>query len=85
MLCTEKKKLVPSLSTIVSLSVLNNFELCYRGTSFKVQGGSVIAAVFLAHNYVSEQFGNYVEYGIYRVYVDSHSLGQLALASKRIS
>ncbi len=28
-------------------------------------GGSVIAAFFLAHNYVSEQFGNYVEYGIY--------------------
>ena len=27
-------------------------------------GGSVIAAVFLAHNYVSEQFGNYVEYGM---------------------
>ena len=48
----------------MSLSVLNNFELCYRGTSFKVQGGSVIAAVFLAHNYVSEQFGNYVEYGM---------------------
>ena len=24
---------------IVSLSVPNNFELCYRGTSFKVQGG----------------------------------------------
>ena len=35
----------------------------YRGTSFKVQGGSVIAAFFGAHNYVSEQFGNYVEYG----------------------
>ena len=48
----------------MSLSVLNNFELCYRGTSFKVQGGSVIAAFFLAHNYVSEQFGNYVEYGM---------------------
>ena len=28
------------------------------------RGGSVIAAVFLAHNYVSEQFGNYVEYGM---------------------
>ena len=27
-------------------------------------GGSVIAAFFLAHNYVSEQFGNYVEYGM---------------------
>ena len=27
-------------------------------------GGSVIAAFFLAHNYLSEQFGNYVEYGI---------------------
>ena len=26
-------------------------------------GGSVIAAFFLAHNYVSEQFGNYVRYG----------------------
>ena len=25
--------------------------------------GSVIPAFFLAHNYVSEQFGNYVEYG----------------------
>ena len=48
---------------MVSLSVLNNFELCYRGTSFKVQGGSVITAGFLAHNYVSKQFGNYVEYG----------------------
>ena len=48
----------------MSLSVLNNFELCYRVTSFKVQGGSVIAAFFLAHNYVSEQFGNYVKYGI---------------------
>ena len=47
----------------MSLSVLNNFELCYRGTSFKVPGGSVIAAVFLAHNYISEQSGNYVEYG----------------------
>ena len=35
-------------------------------TSFKVQGGSVIAAFFLAHNYISEQFGNYVEYGKYR-------------------
>ena len=62
-----KGNLVPSLSTIVSLSFLNNFELsllCYRGTSFKVQGGSVIAAFFWAHNYVSEQFGNYVEYGM---------------------
>ena len=29
------------------------------------RGGSVIAAVFLAHNYVSEQFGNYVGYGNY--------------------
>ena len=28
-----------------------------------VEGGSVIAAYFLAHNYVSEQFGDYVEYG----------------------
>ena len=49
----------------MSLSFLNNFELCYRGTSFKDQGGSVIAAFFWAHNYVSEQFGNYVEYGNY--------------------
>ena len=39
--------------------------MCYRGTSFKVQGGSVIAAFFFAHNYVSEQFGNYVEYGMF--------------------
>ena len=61
-----KGKLVPSLSTIVSLSVLNNVELCYRGTgtSWSRGGGSVIAAFFLAHNYVSEQFGKYVEYGI---------------------
>ena len=60
-----KGKLVPSLSTIVSLSVLNNVELCYRGTgtSWSRGGGSVIAAFFLAHNYVSEQFGNYVGYG----------------------
>ena len=60
-----KGNLVPSLSTIVSLSVLNNVELCYRGTgtSWSRGGGSVIAAFFLAHNYVSEQFGNYVEYG----------------------
>ena len=61
-----KGNLVPSLSTIVSLSVLNNVELCYRGTGTSwSRGGSVIAAFFLAHNYVSEQFGNYVEYGIY--------------------
>ena len=62
-----KGNLVPSLSTIVSLSVLNNVELCYRGTgtSWSRGGGSVIAAFFLAHNYVSEQFGNYVEYGNY--------------------
>ena len=64
-----KDNLVPSLSTIVSLSFLNNFELCYRGTSFKDQGGSVIAAFFWAHNYVSEQFGNYVEYGNKKLYV----------------
>ena len=51
--------------SIVSLSVLNNFELCYRGTGTSwSRGGSVIAAFFLAHNYVSEQFGNYVIYGI---------------------
>ena len=30
-------------------------------------GGSVIAAFFLAHNYLSEQFGNYVKYGICQV------------------
>ena len=53
----------------MSLSVLNNFELCYRGTSFKVQrGGSAIAAFVLAHNYVSEQFGNYVECGMFYDY-----------------
>ena len=64
-----KGNLVPSLSTIVSLSVLNNVELCYRGTgtSWSRGGGSVIAAFFLAHNYVSEQFGNYVEYGIFNL------------------
>ena len=56
----------------MSLSVLNNFELCYRGTSFKVQGGGGgggggvgNCGGFLAHNYVSEQFGNYVEYGMF--------------------
>ena len=79
MLCTEKKKLVihliiswkgnlvPSLSAIVSISVVNNLELCYRGTVCHGRGGegSVIAAFFLAHNYLSEQFGNYVEYGMY--------------------
>ena len=59
----ERQFFVPSLSSIVSLCVLNNFELCYRGTSFKVQGGFGNCSVFLAHNYVSEQFGNYVEYG----------------------
>ena len=32
---------------------------------FKVQGGFGNCGVFLAHNYVSEQFGNYVEYGMY--------------------
>ena len=31
------------------------------------RGGSVIAASILAHNYVSEQFGNYVEYGMWDV------------------
>ena len=35
-----------TLSTIMSLSVLNNFELCYRGTSFKVQGGFGNCCVF---------------------------------------
>ena len=29
-----------------------------------VEGGFGNCGVFLAHNYVSEQFGNYVEYGI---------------------
>ena len=28
-------------------------------------GGFGNCGVFLAHNYVSEQFGNYVEYGTY--------------------
>ena len=74
-LCTEKKKLViqliswkgnlvPSLSAIVSLSVLNNFELCYRGTVTSWSRGCGNCGGFFAHNYVSEQFGNYVEYGI---------------------
>ena len=49
--------------TFIVVQYNNNF--CYRGTSFKVQGGSVIAAFFWAHNYVREQFGNYVEYGIH--------------------
>ena len=35
-------------------------------------GGSVIAAFFLAHNYVSEQFGNYVEYGMFLLKSDTH-------------
>ena len=52
----------------MSISVVNNLELCYRGTVRHGRGGggggSVIAAFFLAHNYLSEQFGNYVEYGI---------------------
>ena len=39
-------------------------EVPVTGTSWS-RGGSVIAAFFLAHNYVSEQFGNYVEYGMY--------------------
>ena len=73
MLRTEKKKLVslkliiswkanlvPSLSAIVSLSVLNNFELCYRGTGTSWSRGFGNCDVFLADNYVSEQFGNYV-------------------------
>ena len=41
-----------------------------RHSTFKVQGVSVIAAFFLAHNYVSEQFGNYVEYGIYQANIE---------------
>ena len=36
-------------------------------------GGSVIAAFFLAHNYLSEQFGNYVKYGMYNLYFVSSS------------
>ena len=40
-----------------SLSVLH-FELRYRGTSFKVQGGSLNWAILLAQNYVTEQFTN---------------------------
>ena len=61
-----KGNLVPSLSTIVSLSVLNNVELCYRGTGTSwSRGGFGNCGIFLAHNYVSEQFGNYVEYGIF--------------------
>ena len=28
-------------------------------------GGFGNCGIFLAHNYVSEQFGNYVEYGMY--------------------
>ena len=40
-------------------------------------GGSVIAAFFLAHNYLSEQFGNYVEYGIWTT--DCHMLHVCAL------
>ena len=53
----------------MSISVVNNLELCYRGTvrHGRGGGGSVIAAFFLAHNYLSEQFGNYVKYGICQV------------------
>ena len=31
-------------------------------------GGFGNSGVFLAHNYVSEQFGNYVEYGTYYIH-----------------
>ena len=57
----------------MSISVVNNLELCYRGTgtSWSGGGGSVIAAFFLAHNYLSEQFGNYVEYGMYSLFVQN--------------
>ena len=66
---------------------INNFELCYRGTSFKVQGGSVIAAFFWAHNYVSEQFGNYVVYGSnnFPRYKESLFSFQSAIGSERRS
>ena len=30
-----------------------------------VEGGFGNSGVFLAHNYLSEQFGNYVEYGTF--------------------
>ena len=66
-----KGNLVPSLSTIVSLSVLNNFELFYRAEvpvrHGRRGGGFGNCGVFLAHNYVSEQFGNYVEYGSFHL------------------
>ena len=66
---TLEMRSVPSLSSIVgtghgrlSLRVLH-FELCYRGTSFKVRGfGKCVD--FLAHNYISEQSANQVEYGM---------------------
>ena len=49
----------------MSISVVNNLELCYRGTVRHGRGGGGFgnSGVFLAHNYLSEQFGNYVEYG----------------------
>ena len=73
----ERQSRTEFVSNCESYSVLNNFELCYRdtGTSWS-RGGSVIAAVFLAHNYVSEQFGNYVEYGML-TNVAVNSLGEL--------
>ena len=48
------------------VSNCESFELCYRGTgtSWSRGGGFGNCGIFLAHNYVSEQFGNYVKYGI---------------------
>ena len=37
-----------------------------RQSSFKVQGGSLNWAFFL-QNYISEQFANYVDYGIFHL------------------
>ena len=67
----ERKSRTEFVSNCESLSVLNNFELCYRGTgtSWSRGGGFRNCGVFLAHNYVSEQFGNYVQYGIYNIYI----------------
>ena len=50
------------------LSVLH-FELRYRGTSFKVPGGSLNWAFLWDQNYVSELFANYVEYGMFVSFV----------------